>query len=253
MKILLTGDSHLGGLRRAQLGEHPGLAGVDTTGITIQALGRGYLMRSTFFVEHDDHVEITDPEYRQRVTRMPAAGSVPDLIGLCGPLNTNRLWRDPGFESFRPYPLPSPGALVSRGLLRAAIEADARPSIEFAKALKRKVPVFVLDAPWPFARHPAVLALGRDVVQHLHRAYRDHVLDALRAEDIPVVEIDPAAVDAQGFMRPAYRHENGRDLYHANAAFGALMLRAILRRFDPARLDAGRRRESSPDLARQMP
>jgi hypothetical protein len=240
MKIVLTGDSHLGGLRRAQLGAHPGLAGVDTSGVTIQALGRGYLMRSPFFVERDQHVEITDPEYRQRVARMPPSGAPPDLIGICGPMNTNRLWRDPAFESVLPYPLPATGSLVSRGLLRTAIEADARQSIEFAKALNRKVPVFVLDAPWPFARHPAVLALGRDVVQHLHRAYRHHVRQELQAGGIPVVETDPVALDADGFMRPAYRHENGRDLYHANAAFGALMLRAILARFDPARLNVAR-------------
>ncbi|WP_374674996.1 hypothetical protein [Ideonella sp.] len=239
MKILLTGDSHLGGLRRAQMAGHPGLQGADTSSIEIQALGRGFLLRSPFFAARDSHVEITEPEYRERVKRLPPPGPLPDLIGICGPLNTNRLWRDPDFKNCLPYPLAPTHALVSRSLLRAAIEGDARQSIEFAKALQRHVPVFVLEAPWPFLRHPAVTALGRDVVQHLHHAYRDHVLAELRSADIPVVEIDPGAVDAHGFMLPAFRQENGRDLYHANAAFGAVMLRAILARFDPARLQAG--------------
>ena len=246
----MTGDSHLGALRRAMLQWQVTPGDVDLTGVDIRALGRGHLLRSRVFEARADHAEIIDSEYRQRVARVPPAGPAFDLIGMSGPLNTARVWRHEDFARLAPYPMRGSRPLISSGVLRALVEDDVRQSLEFIKVVKRNVPVFVVDAPWPFGRHPAVELAGRDTVQYIHRWYRAYVIAELDAMDVPVVEIDPACVDAQGFMNKKFRNENGRDLYHANASFGEVMWRQIMRRFDRRRLSP---RQAPAHLVQPLP
>lgn len=233
MNCLLVGDSHLGSLRMAlNATRHAPDAG-RYAGITVRAMGRGYLMRSAFFADRGDHAEILDPDLRSRVERVPPLDSRHDWIGISGPLNTGRLWRDPAFASFKPYPLRG-GVPISVATLRAAVEADVRRSIEFVQVVARSARVFVIESPWPFRANRAVLANGAETVQFVHRWYRHHVLAELDRLGIPVLDIDPACVDADGFMMDAYHHEKPNDRYHANAAFGRAMLDRLLQRFvDP--------------------
>ncbi len=237
MKFFLTGDSHLGALRRALLQS----GGEDTGPIafTLEALGRGHRLRAPFFADRGDHAEILDEDFRKRVRRVPPDGPAFDRIGISGPLNTARVWRHEDFARFRPHPLGG-GVPVSTGLLRAVVEADVRQTLEFVKVVRRNVPVFVIESPWPFARHPSVARIGAEVVQHVHRWYRAYVMAELESLGVPVVDIDPAWLDDRGFMQERFRNENPRDAYHANAEFGRLMLRRVVDRFAASETPAAR-------------
>ncbi|MEK8031843.1 hypothetical protein AACH06_13530 [Ideonella sp. DXS29W] len=231
MKVFLTGDSHLGALRRALLQpDSPNTWPID---FTLEALGRGHLLRAPFFADRGDHAEILDADFRKRVRKVPSVAGAFDAIGISGPLNTARVWRDEAFATFRPYPLTG-RTPISRGMLRAIVEDDVRQTLEFIRVVRRNSPVFVIDSPWPFARHPSVMRIGIEVVQHVHRWYREYVMAELASMDVPIVDIDPSCLDKQGFMLERFRNENARDLYHANAAFGKLMLQRIVDRFAPA-------------------
>jgi hypothetical protein len=230
MRLFLTGDSHLGALRRTLLAPGRAAAGPNEPEVVLEALGRGQRLRDRFFEPRADFVEITDPDFRQRVKQVPPAGPRFDWVGVCAPLNTARVWRHQDFARYRPIALGG-GTPVSTALLQVVVEEDVGPTLDFIKAAQRHVPVFVVDAPWPFARHPSVQRSGADLVQYIHRWYRAHVMRELAALGVPVVEVPPSCVDDKGFMLERFRSENARDLYHANASFGHLMIDRIIERF----------------------
>ena len=230
MSCLLVGDSHLGSLRQALNATRHSPEDARYAGIAVRAMGRGYLMRSAFFADRGDHAEILDAELRTRVERVPPLDAAYDWIGISGPLNTGRLWRDPAFATFKPFPLHG-GTPISVATLRAAVEADVRRSIEFAEVVARSARVFVIESPWPFRANRAVHANGAATVQFVHRWYRDHVLRELERLGIATLEIDPECVDGDGFMKESYHHEKPTDRYHANTAFGRTMLDRVLQRF----------------------
>lgn len=245
MNLLLTGDSHLGGLRRAQLAAR-GDEAAAFRGAVIKPMGRGFLLRSQFFADRGDHAEIVEPEFRQRVERVPPAAGAFNWIGISGPMNTARVWRDPSWARYKPFGHGG-GIPVSAALLKSVVEADVRRSIEFVQVVSRSSHVFVIEAPWPFRSHKAVSLNGADTVQFIHRWYRDHVMRELQRLGVPVLEIDHACVDAEGFMKPEFRSETATDRYHANARFGRIVLDRIVERFGPA--DAVASKRSSPALS----
>lgn len=233
MNCLLVGDSHLGSLRQALNLARKGADAARFEGIVVRAMGRGHLMRGTFFADRGDHAEIIDAEFRARVERVPPLDRAYDWIGVSGPMNTARVWRDPAFAEFKPYPLAG-GVPVSVATLRAAVEADVRRSIEFVEVVARNARVFVIEAPWPFRAHRSVKANGAETVQFVHRWYRKHVLGELARLGIPVLEVGADCVDADGFMNEAFHHEKATDRYHANAGFGKLVLERVLQRIAAA-------------------
>lgn len=233
MKCLLVGDSHLGSVRQALNLAHKGGDAARFEGIVVRAMGRGCLMREAFFADRGDHAEIVDAEFRTRVARVPPLEPRYDWIGISGPMNTARVWRDPGFAAFKPYPLAG-GVPVSVATLRAAVEADVRRSIEFVEVVARNARVFVIEAPWPFRAHRSVKANGAATVQFVHRWYREHVRSELARLEVPVLEVGDDCVDADGFMKEAFHHEKVTDRYHANAGFGRVVLERLLQRFAAA-------------------
>lgn len=242
MKFLLVGDSHLGGVRQALNLARRGPRAERYAGIDVRAMGRGFLMREAFFADRGDHAEIVDAEFRTRVQRVPPLEPAYDWIGISGPLNTARVWREPGFAAFKPFPLTG-GVPVSVATLRAVVEADVRRSIEFVEVVGRHARVFVVEAPWPFRAHRAVSTHGAATVQFVHRWYRDHVLRELERIGVPVLEVGPGCIDAEGFMKEAFHHEKASDRYHANADFGRRVLDRMLQRFGsapPAQAEASR-------------
>lgn len=230
MRLFITGDSHLGALRRRLLTPDRPAPAAGQPGIVLEALGRGQRMTERFFDPQQDHVEIIDPDFRQRVRRVPPDDPTIDAVGICAPLNTARVWRHPDFARY--HPLATGGGIpISNALLKAVVDRDVRPALDFVAAVQRHRPVFVIDAPWPFARHPAVAQAGAEIVQWIHRFYRDQVKVELDRMRVPVIECPPACVDSQGFTLERYRSENRRDLYHANAAWGQVMLDLIAQRY----------------------
>lgn len=248
MKLLLTGDSHLGGVRRALIAAQSDLDASTYEGITVRALGRGFLMRSAFFADRGDHAEIVDGEFRRRVERVPPRNGRYEWIGISGPLNTARVWRDSTWSRYKPFSHAG-GIPVSTALLRSVVEADVRRSIEFVQVVGRTSRVFVIEAPWPFAAHRAVAQSSARTVQFIHQWYREYVMAELQRLQIPVLEIDKDCVDAQGFMKPEFRHETPTDRYHANARFGRVVLDRMIAQFAPESGVSRSRQQSAASTA----
>jgi hypothetical protein len=226
MKVLITGDSHTGPLQEGrallQKADKPN----SKIQLSIRALGSGHLLPTPFFLDRQDHAELVASEYRARFERLPAADSDLDWIGFSGPLHTMRVWR----HDWRPWscgPNIGQGTPVSAGLVRQIIDDDAGQAIEFCRVLRRTHRVFVVEAPRPFRRHPAVALNGAERVAWLDGQYREQVIQRLAALDVPTVRIDPACVDADGFMLPSLEATRRGDFHHANAEFGFNMIKRI--------------------------
>jgi hypothetical protein len=242
MKVLITGDSHTSklaiGNKELFLERLQKRAPSNGISISVRPLGPGGAMRGPYFEDRGDYAEILDERYRKGHERLPPADSKFDWIGLAAPLHTVRLWKV-RWRHFTPQGLPAKnGFVLSENALRQAIEDDVSFNLKLLDIMKRTTNVFVIEPPWPFRHHRAVAYNGAEKVLFLHRAYRRHVLAALKSRGIPVVEIDPSWVDADGFMSDRFRNERPEDQHHGNNLFGRLMIartQAMLASHMPAR------------------
>ena len=249
MKALITGDSHVGTLRRGQLlaGE---FADSAFNKINIRPLGGGHLLPTPFFADHGDHCEIVEASYRRQFKRFPPKSYEYDWIGFSGPLHTARVWRDQDWTRFVPWNKSVRTHSVSTALLRQVISDDVKYSLQFLDVIRRTTRTFVIESPWPFMHHPAILRNGSELVRFLHEQYRCYVLNELENRGIPVVKIDTAWLGEDGYMQERFRHENPKDGHHGNAEFGRLMLgriAAFLNQSDPSRQMIGI--EANPGMA----
>lgn len=226
MKTLITGDSHVGPLGR-------GMLAVEESGseafkdIRIRPLGSGHILSTPFFAERGDHCEIVETSYRRQFKYFPPKNFEYDWIGFSGPLHSARVWRDHAWKRFLPWNKGISRHAVSSALLRQVISDDVRYSLQFIDVISRTTRTFVIESPWPFRQHPAILRNGSDLVRFLHEQYRSYVLSELERRGIPVVNIDPAWVGEDGFMQDSFRNESPKDHHHGNAEFGQLMMGRI--------------------------
>ncbi|MDV6344915.1 hypothetical protein [Nitrosomonas sp. Is37] len=226
MKVLITGDSHLGTLlqgQRRQLGPQSFLADV-----TIKPLGNGRIIPTPFFKDQGKFAEIIDPEYKQHFDRLPPVAEKYDFIGFSAPLHTVRVWRM-NWCKHSPWSMGGNDNLVSDKLLLRIIEDDVKYALKLLDIIGRTTRTFVIEPPWPFHHHYAVLMNGEEKVKYIHNSYRNYVINELSRKSIPVIEIDSSWVDAKGFMNPRFRRVDKKDQHHGNAEFGRLMMEKIYR------------------------
>jgi len=230
MKILVTGDSHTGPLQRGlALLQRDAPAKLARHEIVIRPLGGGHLLPFPFFKAREDHLHITQPDYQERLKRLPLP-DVPgvDWYGISAPLHTARVFRH---EQWRDYALEGEdgdGIPVSDALLARLVDDDQRQVMAFMKALAGLgLRPFAIEGPRPFRHHPAVPVVGAARVARIDAFYRQRMLAWLGAEGFPVVRIPAALVDAEGFMVEAMR-KGPDDAHHGNEKFGARMIEAML-------------------------
>jgi hypothetical protein len=228
MKVLVTGDSHTGTLRKGQKAfENDGVWPHDVK-LEIRPLGGGHLTREPFFIDRGDYAEITTPEYRRQFDRLPIAetGAEEIVYGISAPLHSVRIWRHPDWQRFAPSSLQQFGPPLSSGLIRRIILDDQKYVLDLIgilqKAGKR---VFVIEPPHPFRHHPALRTTPSELVLHLNSLYRETVRHELRAMEVPVVEMPVRLLEA-GFMREDYAQAG--DPHHGNAVYGRIMIEEIL-------------------------
>jgi hypothetical protein len=66
-----------------------------------------------------------------------------------------------------------------------------------------------------------------DAVLTMFQGYRNIMKDELTKRSLPFIDIPEESLDPEGYMLPQYRHPDPADEHHANAEFGALMIRRI--------------------------
>ena len=229
MAVVIVGDSHAGTLRRGQddLIE-AGHAGMVAQ-ILIRPLGRAEVRNQPFFADRGDHLEITLPEYRENVERLPMPGAERARIGLSMPLWPTRLvW--PLVKARHGFsPVPPDWTPITRSLFRRLVIEDQRQVLALVDRLKALgTDPFVVSGPGLFRHHP-ITSVGRPgLTLELDREFRRLVTAELAARGVAVVDIPPQCLDDDGYMRAEFRHRRPHDLIHASREYGQLMLKRIV-------------------------
>lgn len=230
--LFITGDSHVGALRKG----HDLLAGSgrlpSRPAIAFRPMGTSTLMRTAFFLDRSDHLEITVPRFRQQVPVLPAPefATGGTIYCVAGPLNfhslLSRKWWVHNWVVGMP---PRRGAPVSRELLRhALLDMEFHELTLLRRLCELGQRVLVIEPPALFRHHPALAHTPAQSLLALSRLCRELVAEELGRMGIDIVAVPAECLDEEGFMLPAFRHERLADGNHGNAEFGAIMLGRLL-------------------------
>ena len=110
------------------------------------------------------------------------------------------------------------------------LEHHSRWAIRFPVALKGTgAHVFVISAPPPHKRHPALSDAGSGGVRaYVASLYRKFVMAKFYAAGIEVVTPPEIAYDGDGLMKLEYASPDTADPHHANLEYGMLMMARVL-------------------------
>ncbi|GAB4266201.1 MAG: hypothetical protein Kow0013_15110 [Pararhodobacter sp.] len=227
-KLLIVGDSHTGALERgrARLAEAGALpAGIDWI---VVPLGTGAGMNQPFWTPHRGRARLTQRGYRQRMPLIPPEDEVVDAIGLSMPLWYGRVLRGLIRSGVAPVGSGVAGRPLSRALFAHVVRSDMAFILDLVAFLRDGgLPVFAIEPPGIFRDNRFLLSHGAGDLLALQSAIQAVQRKALAELGVPCVDLPPEATDETGLMRSAFRHEDPTDRHHANAAFGALMIRRI--------------------------
>lgn len=229
--IILTGDSHLGALRKAQ---RKGLCNSDTSHITFWPLGRGGESVKKFFRISDDKlsVETTVAGWKNRKfdTRSLSATERRTTFIVSMPLNTSRVLRDGSWHTHRPWNVEGTGTVaISESLLNQMFFEDCQHSVSFVCELKKLgLSVAVLEGPRFFENAEYLAKFPFDVCQYVDISYRNYVHGLLADANIPVIEQPKSTITEYGTTKLEFDHPDPNDNHHANERYGAIVLEQII-------------------------
>lgn len=241
-QIILTGDSHLGALKRAVMADTSG----QFANVTFWPLGRGGLAVTEFF-HHDKSarkVTITAEEWAKPIFSNEEVAKLGErvLIAVSLPVNSSRILREYSWINHVPWRFKQGVAemALSDAVLEAIFDQDSRNALAFVAALSEiGLDVVVVEGPRFFASSPHLKQTRFEVATGIEDSYRAHVRRRLSQLGIASIAQPTETVAADGCTKTSFHHENPKDPHHANAAFGLLMLNDIQRHAD-ARFGAGR-------------
>lgn len=223
----IFGDSQTNSLKQgwdalAATGQIP--AGLN---VTITPLGAGYYMNTPFFKRKEDRVVFTERTYRKKIGQVPVKG-FSGVYGFIANFHTIRVLRSHDWGVNAPFPLAQGEAVLSQSFVEDLFDADQRHMLAFLDEMKAVgLEVFAIETPRPFRHHPMFESARPEVLIGLDRMYRSYIRRALEARGIAIVPVPPSVLDADGLMRPDFRHPNPQDKHHANEAYGQVMAREV--------------------------
>ena len=243
MKILITGDSHTAALQRGLKALRAQGALREGVEVSVTPLGGGHVLPTPFWRDAGDHAEIIAPGYRAQFPRLPPQQPAidvlapdvlapdvlaPDVLALCMPLWPMRILHRMAGEKLALADRVADHATVSKAVFRQLVQADQQHVLGLIDLFNRiRMPCVALSPPVLFADHKVLSRYPAAQALRIFDTYRAIMLTELAARDVPVIDLPPEARQADGFMRPDFRHDNPQDAHHANAAFGALMIRRL--------------------------
>ena len=225
--IILTGDSHLGPLKRGMMLDR----GIEAATVTFWPLGKGAGARQAFFDVGAEGVTTHFRSWHNRTYTPDAMAEIsPDAVLVVSlPMNTSRILRDYSWHSHAPWRLAKEEIALSDAVVSALIEQDSQYAVEFVLALKKIWPrTAVIEAP-RFFRNASYLESQRfEVCRYVDQLYRAQVGDRLGAAGVDVIAQPRETITVDGATDLAYDHENPDDDHHGNAHYGLAALRAVL-------------------------
>ncbi|MCF3974710.1 hypothetical protein [Paracoccus salsus] len=231
--IILTGDSHLGAIRR-------GWETLSETGkerFAFWPLGKGSGVRVPCHVFNADAGSVTTtPElWRNREFSQKTIAAIdPDAIVVVSlPLNTSRILRDYSWHTHAPWHLATEELALSDQVIAKMIERDSIHAVNLVRDLALIWPALaVVEAPRFFANASYLTAKRLDVCLYVDTVYRQTVRQELAAAGVDVVAQPAATILPQGTTALKYDHPDPADDHHANEAYGRLVLDDIIRYAD---------------------
>ncbi|MFC4213880.1 hypothetical protein ACFP4H_12125 [Pseudophaeobacter arcticus] len=246
MKILVTGDSHIGALNR---GLQQLLAARKTdrsVDISILPLGGGHLLPTPFFRDAGDHAEMVAPDYQRHMSRLPPASPKFDAVVLSMPLWPMRVQHQITWGKFALAEHLEGRKTISHLVFKTLVLQDQKYVLELIDLLGRiGIPVAAVSPPRMFRDHSTLKFLPATQARTCFDTYLEIMKAELKARSVPVIDLPRDCCDAEGFMLQKFRHEDPEDEHHANAEFGALMVSAV-ERWAVSDLAAGWRKKLLP-------
>lgn len=225
--VILTGDSHLGPLKRS-MALDPSLASAP---LVFWPLGKGAGAREAFFDVGLQGVTTTYSKWHNRTfsNQSLAEVSTDALLVVSLPLNTSRILRDYSWNRHVPWRLVKGEIALSDAVVSAMIEQDSQHAINFVIELQRIWnSVAVLEAP-RFFRNASYLDHYRfDVCSYIDQTYRAQVSARLHTAGIKIIVQPSETIASDGTTDLAYDHENPDDDHHGNMKYGLATLRAVI-------------------------
>ncbi|MGV8989626.1 MAG: hypothetical protein ACOH2H_25790 [Cypionkella sp.] len=228
MKIFIIGDSHTGALNRGLKLLEAADALKQKDAIRIKSLGGGHTLPTPFFEDAGDHIRMVDPYYKSQISRIPPVPPGINAIGLSMPLFPMRVVYAIAWKKLS-LARQMPGrSAVSRAVFRQMVLADQLYVLQFAQALQRLgFPVLSISAPGLFRDHRVLNFMEPDAVLEIFQSGRTIMKEELTKRSLPFIDIPDECLDPEGYMLPKFRHTDLEDEHHANAEFGALMIRQV--------------------------
>lgn len=233
MHVLIVGDSHTAALERGRqlLADSGALPeGIDWR---IQPLGTGARMNTAFWHEDRGDAVIADPVYRQRLPKLPPDDPRPDAIGLSMPLWSGRVMRelisgDTVPHDFGAHDPGAPGRRISNALFARIVAVDQQYILGLTRFLAGLgLPVFAIEPPGIFRDYRQLVRVTPAHALALQARVRALQAEAVRRAGASVIPLPAGTIDADGFMKAEFRHDDPTDSHHANGAFGVLRLQQI--------------------------
>lgn len=229
MKVFITGDSHTGALNRGLVSLSQKGALAPDLSIHIRPLGGGHLLPTPFFEDAGTHATIIEPEYTKHIAQLPPAGGDFDAIGLSMPLWPMRVVHQLVWDNWSLGEVAGRKPM-SKAVFKELVKADQKYVLQLAELLQRSgVKVLAISAPRLFRDHNVLRFIPEAQGLHIFETFRELQCAELKKRKIDIIDVPDACLDADGFMRPEFRHEDPKDEHHANAAFGELMIQNISR------------------------
>jgi hypothetical protein len=228
--LILTGDSHLGCIKRgSELNPdsiHPGR-------LTFWPLGGGGGARACFHSldEVAKRVSTNSPRWKNRIfdpSTIREVGNEP-IIVVSLPMNTSRILRDYSWVKHVPWQLSTIEFSLSDQVVETLILQDSQFAVDFVLDLKKIWPdVVVVEGPRPFANARFFRTVKPDVIKHIDCQYRRQVSKRLLAAGVFIVTQPSASITSDGTTDLEFDSEDPSDDHHANERYGRMVLEDIL-------------------------
>lgn len=233
MTIYVAGNSHTGALAQGLALLKPPLREVKAF-----ALGSGAEEITHFAERVGDRVVMRSATYAKRLvteTGLASIGNEHVWVFVMGSHNM-RILRDNFWRDAAPSSLQLEGKRpISEGVLNKIIHSDQKNILNFLSDLKKVGARFIVASCPPVRRDILVDRLGipAEVVSHVNTRALSSLYQWVEEQNIPIVLPPKVCMDDAGFLRHEFAKlktaTGAIDPHHANARYGGLMIREILK------------------------
>lgn len=240
MTLHICGNSHVRALRGAA--EDMKAEGL-TADLVVFPLGTADNEEHPFSTVENGRVFLTNRRFRKKLKQFFGFTTFePDQRwGLCLGDHHARIFHNPLWERAAPSWMNMKGMQpISEDLFTRIYENDQKHIYAFLEQLvETGVRPFVISSPWPVRQDVELTGIrtAPEIAKAIDTRARVLFAKWLSERGIEIVTPPAETADDDGMLKPEYA-KGGDDPYHANFAYGRLMMRKVLE-FDARQMGSG--------------